>query len=237
MNPMKGILVFDIETVANPAMVEFVPLPDPVLFTDAPKNYKKDAAIQSWMVREDEKRHVDYEKRLEKMALDVDYAQVDAIGYRVVVGKDSFLAGVLLRSEGTTTLPGTTETDILRVFWKLASSASRLAGYNIIGFDHPIIVRRSWVLGVKMASFRPRRYSSEEVVDVMQLLYNWGNGPGPRARSLKVVCAMYGIENPLPDLEGSQYAELSPDERREYCANDVRMTWELLQKMYLAYWR
>lgn len=237
MNPMKGILVFDIETVANPAMVPFVPPPDEVLPKQAPRNYKKEAAIQGWMTKETAKRRADYEKRLTNMPLDVDYAMVDAIGYRVVVGRDSFLAGVLLRSEGTTTLPGTTEADILRVFWKLASSASRLAGYNVIGFDLPIIVRRSWILDIKMASFRPRRYSSEEVIDAMQLLYNWGNGPGPRARSLKVVCEMYGIENPLPDLEGSQYAELPPDKRREYCGNDVRMTWELLQKMHLAYWR
>jgi len=231
MNPMRGILVLDIETVSNPLMSAFVTPPDPVTVSDAPKNYKKESVITGWIEKEIVKRQAAYDERLAKMPLDIDYAMVDSIGWQVVVGQEATLSGVALRSEEFT------ESDVLRAFWKVAASADRLAGYNIMGFDLPILYRRSWVLGVETTRFRARRYSSEDVIDVMQLLYNWGNGPGPRARSLKVVCAMYGIDNPLPDLDGSQYEGLSPDERREYCANDVRMTWELLQKIHLIYWR
>ena len=48
---------------------------------------------------------------------------------------------------------------------------------------------------------------------------------------------MYGIENAYPELDGGKVALMSEEELRVYCANDVRMTRELAQRMKGWYWR
>lgn len=232
---MAKIVVLDIETVPNPAMRCFLPRPAVPTIADAPGNMSKPATIEKWVIKETAKRLVAYGKAAERMALDIDYARIDALAYRVVdyAGTPTEIAQLAPDD--------LSEAGMLRSFWNEMRDlgSPRLCGYNILGFDLPLLVRRSWVLGVKPIRYKARRYSDESVIDVMQLLYSWGQAPIQKSgkyRSLKVVCEMYGIENPLPGLHGGQYADMDEETKIAYNMNDVRMTWDLALRMHGTYW-
>ena len=226
MNNRK-ILFVDIETVGNPDMCPFVETPVPPTPEEAPRNFKKEEAIKGWMAKETKRREAEYQERLERMPLDVDFARVIAIGY--VIGNAPIQVAL---AEDTNS-----EAAALLAFWTALKEGSRICGFNVLDYDLPIILRRSWMLGVRptrMLDFR--RYSTQSVIDLMQILYNWGKAPGPRYRGLKKVCEMFGIPNPLPELDGSQVAEMDTATRAKYCKNDVEMTRELARRTYGWYW-
>jgi hypothetical protein len=60
----------------------------------------------------------------------------------------------------------------------------------------------------------------------MGILYNWG-----QAKGLKWVCKRYGIDNPLPDLDGSMVNGMDIETLRAYSANEVRLVQQLYKKM------
>jgi len=41
------------------------------------------------------------------------------------------------------------EADLLNYFWRMARLSDRFVGFGSAGFDLPVILRRSWILGVK----------------------------------------------------------------------------------------
>jgi len=88
-------------------------------------------------------------------------------------------------------------------------------------------MRRSFDLGVK-ASIIPSlaKYRLEPTIDLMGILYNWG-----AAKGLKWVCKRYGIDNPLPDLDGSMVQDMDAETLRAYAANDVKLVQALYKKM------
>jgi hypothetical protein len=214
------IIYLDIETAPNPAMRQYVT----TNASEAPKHWKDQAIIAKWVTDEQA-------RRVGRMALDVDHARIVALSF---AAEDGDPTTMVAKGEQL-------EADLLRTFWGMGRFAGvqriRYCGYNILNFDLPLIIRRSWVLGVQARQVDMRRYSSEGVIDLMQLLYHWGNGPGPRSRSLKAVCEMYGIPNPLPDLDGSKVADMDDDTLAAYCRNDVEMTRALAQKMRGWYWK
>jgi hypothetical protein len=75
-----------------------------------------------------------------------------------------------------------------------------------------------------------RKYSEYPTIDLMGILYGWGP-----AKGLKFVCKRYGIENPLPELNGSLVDGMEPETLRAYCGNDVELTLRLYQKMCGVY--
>ena len=212
-----GPLVIDVETMPNTGMELYLPE------AEAPSNYKDPDKIAAYKA---EKRN----KQVEGMALDVDLCRIVAIGF---AGDLEIEPGIMLARTGDE------ERHILTRFWDMAQVVPLrpVVGYNILGFDLPIILRRSFLLGVSITrSFDMRRYSSSDVVDLMQLLYNWGQAPG-QTRGLKVVAQMFGIPNPLPDVDGSMVATMGDSELMTYCANDVRLTQELARRTRGWYWR
>ena len=233
------ILYIDIETEPNPDMVEHVQGPVATLPSEAPGNYKKAEAINDWIVREDKKRAAEYQSRLGKMTLDIDFARITEIAYAL----ESNPVQVAQVSEEKT------ESQVLQEFWEaMAPMDQRLktrslhprciCGFNVLGYDIPIILRRSFMLGVSPSCvINMRRYSTSDVIDLMQLFYHWGQAPGPRYRGLKAICRMHGIKNVLPDLDGSRMAEMDAETRRKYVSNDVEMTRVLAQRMAGYYYR
>ena len=209
---MMPILFFDIETEANPEALDFMPEPT------APGNYKDPEKIAAYIA----------EKKAEQAssaALDADYGKIIAVSMQVGIDADPevFLTGDPLCE---------TEADILRHFWNAFQICQgRSCGYNIIGFDLPYLLRRSFDLGIQVPVFPVlAKYRTEPTIDLMGILYNWGT-----AKGLKWICKRYGIKNDLPDLDGSQVASMDRETLRAYAKNDVKLVVELYKRMRGVY--
>ncbi len=218
---MDNILIFDIETAADLAAVAALPEPK------APGNLKDPAKIAAAI---EEKKA----EQASMAALDPDTATITAIGMSLadVYTLDDKSTILKARLVGDTQTP--TEAALLEWFWEdFRTAGGRACGYNIIGFDLPMILRRSFALGVKPNLARPiqmAKYRTDPILDLMGVLYNWD-----RSRGLKWVCQRYGIPNPLPELNGSMTADMDRDTLRKYVMNDVHMTLKLYRKMQGLY--
>lgn len=203
------MLFFDIETEVDPDAIQFMPEPQ------APGNYKDEAKIAAYV---EEKRA----EQIERAALDADYGRIIAIGFKV---DDSITVSKSVFDERD-------ESDLIKIFWNFYASAQGVScGYNIIGFDLPYLMRRSFALGIT-PSIIPNlaKYRYHPTLDLMMVLYNWQNFKG-----LKFVADRYGIPNPLPDLDGSQVKDMDAFTLRAYVENDVNMVYELWKRMRGVY--
>lgn len=209
---MKSILFFDIETTANADAIALLPEPS------APANYKDQDKIAQYIT----------EKKAEQIAqapLDADLGKVIAISLQN--GIESSVEVHLIGDPETKT-----ESGLIRWFWSLFAKADgRSCGYNIIGFDLPYLLRRSFDLGIQVP-IQPQlsKFRIDPTLDLMAILYNWG-----QAKGLKWVCKRYGIKNPLPDLDGSQVVNMDPETLRKYAGNDVFLVVELYKRMCGVY--
>jgi len=228
---MHGIFVTDIETVGHPDRVRFIPQPEAVTNENAPASMKKHDTREKWAVRKNTDLQSKYDEAVARMGLDVDLCQIATLAWKVQVAH-STLSAVSLGADNEEE-----ETEILVKFWHAwMQFGSRMCGFNIVSFDLPIIMRRSWALGVRFAPIRLRRYSTEYVIDLMQEFYGWGQYPGKKYRGLKTLADMYGIPVSKKDVDGSMVATMTNEERCEYCASDVDVTWELARRLHGSYW-
>ena len=214
------ILFFDIETAPDLDAVAALPEPkapgnlkDPVKITQAIEEKKAEQAANA--------------------ALDPDTAQITAIA--MAAGGVTETPEVFAYLIGDEQTPD--EKTLLALFWeKLAACGYRACGYNIIGFDFPMILRRTMALGViptpplPFGGIQLAKYRMQPILDLMGVLYNWD-----KARGLKWVCKRHGIPNPLPDLNGSMVGEMDRDTLRKYVANDVQLVVELYRRMAGVY--
>ena len=201
----KEILFFDIETEVNPDAVNFIQAPN------APSNYKDADKIAAYIAEKQA-------ETLKTAALDPDYGKIIAIA----MTGDLDLEPIVIDYHDYS------EKQLLEQFWLYYEECRGYScGYNIIGFDLPYIMRRSFDLGVK-APIIPSlaKYRLEPTTDLMGILYNFG-----QAKGLKWVCKRYGIENPFEDLDGSQVKDMDIETLRAYAANDVKLVQELYKKM------
>lgn len=207
-------LFFDIETKANSQALHFMQEPS------APSNYKDPVKIAAYI---EEKKA----EQVDKAALDPDFGSIVAIGYRSVEG--------IGKSGETKVLVAETleqEREIIQEFWKIYDEHHGFSGgYNIIGFDFPYLLRRSMDLNVVVPTLpNLSRYNNYMSLDLMQILYG-----GSGFKSLKFVVDRYGIDNPLPDLDGSKVSDMDTETLKAYCANDVDMTVALYELMHGVY--
>lgn len=200
------ILFFDIETKARPEAVAPLRAPEPT----APANYKITAYIA--------------EKKADQFAsaaLDPDTGEIVTISMRHYPA-DEQTQVYLAERDGD-------ERDLLRCFWDdaFATTGGQACGYNIIAFDLPFIMRRSLAWGEK-PSIIPRltKYQTGPIVDLYGILFNWVPG-----KSLKTVAKLYGLPNPLPDLDGSHVAGMDAETIKRYAANDVDLCVHLYKMM------
>ena len=198
------MLFFDIETEANLDAIQFMPEPQ------APGNYKDEAKIAAYIAEKQQ-------EQIERAALDADYGRIVAIGWKIKSGPVMSMV-----------YPQDSEADMLGVFWQtLYEQKGLCCGYNVLNFDLPYMLRRSMELGVAVV-FKPNlaKYRLLPTLDLMGVLYNWQNFKG-----LKFVAQRYGLDNPLPELDGSQVAGMDADTLRAYVENDVYLVYQLYQKM------
>ena len=203
------MIIFDIETRANKEALEFLPEPQ------APSNYKDEAKIRAYV---EDKRI----EQVDKAALDPDYGEIIAIGIAFLDPLGN------LKSEEYKTHYLFSEAEMINRFWKYyAENSGRSCGYNIIGFDLPYLLRRSFALGIQPSIIPDlRRYQTHPTLDLMMVLYNWQNYKG-----FKFVAERYGIHNQWSELDGSMVADMNKETLVNYVANDTLMTYELYKKM------
>jgi hypothetical protein len=208
-------LFLDIETIARPGAE--VLLPEPC----APANYKDPAKIAQYIA---EKRAA----QQEKMALDKRTCEIVTIGIS---------AGNLTSDAMDVSEPafGNSERELLTGFWAFVADLGihepiQLVGFNVIGFDLPILMRRSCLLGVTpTVKWTPRKYQHDSVLDLMQEWVGWDG-----YASLKDVCRECGI--PEPEGDGADVATMTPEQRIAHCKSDVEATRALYNKGKGYYW-
>jgi DNA polymerase elongation subunit (family B) len=212
--PEPGRLIFDLETTANPAALVFAPTPKAAGNLKDPEKIAADIAAKQADL-------------IEKAALDPDYGTIRALGmaslYRGVIS--SPVAMVVNEY-------GYSEKDLIETFWmEYEHHYGKCIGYNIIGFDLPFLLRRSFALGIEVR-FPPNmaKYHDQPVTDIMGILYNWGP-----AKSMKDAAKMYGIDIPKEGVTGADVANLSDEEVAEYVISDVLVTYGFFKKMNGVY--
>ncbi len=202
-------LVFDVETAPLDGAAEYL---EPA---DAPANYKDPIKIAEYIA----KANAD---QLDKCSLDVDLCRVVAIA--VQTENDPFPVADVVRGGEVD------ERSLIAAFWVRAAHL-HLVGYNCLGFDLPVLLRRSLYLGIPAPHIQIDRFKHPRVTDLMDELSFNGK---LKFRGLAFYCKRFGID--IPDgLTGADIAAAVKAERwaeiEAHVIADVRKTAVLASKL------
>jgi 3'-5' exonuclease len=203
-------IVIDVETCGSAAAAQLL---DPV---KAPSNYKDPVKIDAYIKDE-------FEKRVANAALEADLCEVVAVGWMHA----GDVCGIV------TTRAHVAEADLLRELWHHVGD-SPIVGFNVLGFDLPVLIRRSQLLGVTYPRLNLDRYRTPHV-DLLETLSFNGK---LTYRSLAFYARLFGISS--ADMhKGSDIAQLVAAEDwgavANHCRSDVELTAALARKLgYLA---
>lgn len=200
-------IVLDIETVALPDAAGFIETPR------APKNWKDPAKIAAYVA----------EKQNEETAeagLDHDLAQIVAIGI-LYEGEDEPLV---------TTINDMHEAEMLRWYWHHVGQRATV-GYNTLGFDLPMVLRRSLYLGVTTPVINLDRYRTPHI-DLQQKLSYDGKF---KYRSLNWYCKRFALNVADDSVTGEDIPRLVVEGNwaaiADHCWTDVLKVAELAKRM------
>lgn len=199
--------------------IETCPLPDAPTYLDfseitAPSTYKDPEKIKQYC--EDKKA-----KQIAEAALDLDLCQIVAIGWLV---EDSQLDPVVC------TLESMSEAEMIALFWRELDNRVTV-GYNQVGFDLPILHRRSLYLGVPAPALNLDKYRTPHL-DLQQRLSWFGTKP---YRSLQWYCKRFGIDVGDDPITGKDITQLVIDGKwaaiAHHCQSDVLHTKALAERL------
>lgn len=186
-------IVLDIETVASPDCAEFL---DPV---KAPANYKDADKIAAYKAE----RLADV---ITKAALEPDLCEVVAVGFSIDNGQT-----VVAKTRHDMDEPA-----LLQFVWTAVSDRN-VIGFNVLGFDLPVLIRRSQILSVRYPALVLDRYRTPHIDMLQKLTFNGQI----TYRSLAFYCRRLGI--PCDDkITGADIAELVANEDWEAIKAHVR---------------
>ena len=171
---MERFCVFDIETVPLADAETYVEPPKPRANLKDPVKIAADVAEKTTAL-------------LDRAALDPDLCQVVAVGWECDGVAESAVAEDAAQERG-----------LLERFWRVSRGAT-LVGFNCLGFDLPVLLRRSLYLGVPAPWFVLNKYRPSAIVDLMQRLAYQGT---LTYRSLGFYCRRFGIAVPDPVTGG-----------------------------------
>ncbi|MPZ20110.1 MAG: hypothetical protein GEV06_19665 [Luteitalea sp.] len=201
--------VLDIEATGIDSAAEFM---EPI---EAPSNYKDPAKIAAYIAEAQQ-------AALGKCALDPDLARVVAVG---IADPETGKVGVITADSEAQ------ERTMLAEVWRQVQGQTSIVGYNILGYDLPVLLRRSLYLGVPAPAIQIDKYRHPSVIDLMQLLSFNG---AIKFRGLKFYAKRFGI--PLDDaISGADVpALIAAGKWAEVCAHvrsDVEVTLALARRM------
>lgn len=206
-------IILDIECVGIDSAADYL---EPI---EAPSNYKDPQKIADYIAEHTA-------KAVERCGFDPDLCRIVALGHGDADGKDHV---ILCRDEAA-------EAAALRAFWahvvNQAGVCRTLISFNGFGYDLPVLMRRSQLLGVDHPAISLDRYRSSHV-DLMQKL-TWNGAIKPH--SLKFYASRFGM--PVEDnVDGSQIAALVQAGDwagvESHCRSDLGLTRFLAQKLKL----
>jgi hypothetical protein len=210
-------LIIDVETVAIDDVATYL---EPV---SAPSNYKDEAKIAAY-IAEETKRQTD------KAALDIDLARIVAIGYRLVEKGVGDLGQVWLCRDETEEM--TTLGKLWDTFWKVYIPGHTVAiTFNGLGYDLPLLLRRSLYLEVTAPKLQLDRYKHIDAIDLMQILCMDGR---LKMHGLQFYANRFKI--PVEqDITGADIGKAVADGDwsavERHCSADVQTTYLLAKRM------
>lgn len=203
-------VVFDIETAPLPDAGDYL---EPA---EAPANYKDPAKIAAAIAEKNA-------ENLSKCGLDVDLCRIVAIGWQSEGGAGSFMVQ-----------EAQWEQDALRWFWTEVGD-KHLIGFNCLGFDLPVLLRRSLYLGVPAPAIQIDKFKHPQVTDLMQVLSFNG---AIKFRGLSFYAKRFGLD--VPDiLTGADIAQAVSEGRwsdiEAHAKADVQKTALLASRLGLVH--
>ncbi len=167
-----------------------------------------------------------------------EFCRIVALGW--AVGNGSTESLVVGQTQGFGTEQLVSERTILERFWQLATQHSPLIGFNILGFDLPVIFVRSAILRFASSRMFDLKPWGKDVVDVYSLRFPKPGASGDgKPRKLKALCPLYGIEIPAGDVDGSQVEELlekDPVKLGLYVRSDVEVCRQFHKSLQGYFW-
>lgn len=158
---------------------------------------------------------------LDRCALDPDLCRIVALG---VMREDWDKPMVMV--------PRTAEEEaaVLIQFWRELDNRVTI-GYNHVGFDLPILLRRSLYLGVQAPMLNLDKYRSPHI-DLQQRLSLNGTKP---YRALNWYCKRFGLDVPCDEHSGKDIGQLVTEGKwtdvAAHCRADVLKTRALAERM------
>ena len=201
-------IYFDIETEALPGEELKHDLPP----FEAPKTYKDPKKIAAYV----EQKRIDYVK---KAALSPLTGRVLAIG----ISSEKDGQGVF---EGE-------EDYLLGEFWKYFrhNNEAQWVGHNTHNFDWPFLIKRSWKLGVPVASgIKDGKWYRKNLRDTMEM---WGSGSYGDHIKLDRLARYFGCGS-KGGQSGAHFAETYHNDKPAaiaYLYNDLAMTQAVFERM------
>lgn len=207
--------------------IESGPLPDAILETvcptfQAPANYKDPDKITA---------HIAEQKISWR-----EHAALDPLtGEVLCVGIGSGLSSFRL-IEGK-------ETELLQSFWQWLQQElegeNDCIGFNTWGFDLPFMIRRSWILNVRVpAVIRRGRYWNDHLIDIMDM---WTLGNREQRISLDNMAKAFGVGAKTGNGKdfAAMYRSPMPEKREEaidYVKNDISLLRKCADQMLGGAW-
>jgi hypothetical protein len=153
---------------------------------------------------------------MEAATLSPTTSSVIVIGYRAFDGRIAIDDG------------GGDERQLIRKFWqkyeKWRVDRRRIVGCNILGFDLPFLIRRSWILGIDVpATVKPGRYFDDLFVDVREA-WLCGQRWSDCDSSLDVIARALGVG--AKNGDGAMFWKLWAEDRDKavaYLKNDLEL--------------